>query len=154
MGGKLGTPAERFPQFYIPEPNSGCWLWLGALDHKGYGQFYYPPQNMVRAHIVSWELHRGARLGLHVLHSCDMRCCVNPEHLRLGTHQDNMDDREARQRRAPPKGSKNGRATLTEAQVIAIRNDPRWRRFVAADYGVSVQIVTSIKNRTTWKHLP
>jgi hypothetical protein len=154
MGGKLGTPLERFERSYIPEPMSGCWLWLGCLDAKGYGQFYHPPRNMVRAHTSAWELYRGPRNGLHVLHGCDNPACVNPEHLHLGTHQDNMDEREERQRRAPPKGSKNGRALLTEAQVSAIKRDDRWPRFIAKDYGVSVHIIKNIKYGFTWKHMP
>lgn len=154
MGGKLGAPLERFERSYIPEPNSGCWLWLKSTSPFGHGWFYYPPRNMVRAHIASWELFRGPRNGLHVLHSCDVACCVNPDHLRLGTHQDNMDDREARHRRAPPKGTMNGRAQLTDEQVIAIRADTRRPRFIAHDYKTPVSTIKKIKYRHTWKHLP
>lgn len=145
---------ERFERSYIPEPNSGCWLWELTCTPTGYGQFYYPPRNMVRAHVVAWELFRGDRQGLHVLHSCDLPCCVNPEHLRLGTHQENMKDRDIRQRRAPPKGIKNGRAKLTEADVIAIRADSRWPRFIAADYNTPISTIKHIKYRLTWKHVP
>ena len=145
---------SRFEAKYIPEPNSGCWLWLGAWNDKGYGQFYFPPRNMVSAHTVSWIIHRGDRKGLSVLHSCDMRCCVNPDHLRLGTQQDNVDDREARQRRAPPKGAINGMAKLTDAQVLAIRADTRAPRFIAAEYQTPVSTIKKIRARTTWKHLP
>lgn len=149
-----GTLRERLEQSCVPEPNSGCWLWLSALSDKNYGQLYAPPRNMVGAHIISYELHKGPRNGLHVLHSCDNSYCVNPEHLRLGTHQENMQDREARQRRAPPKGTLNGMAKLTEADVIAIRADPRWPRFIAKDWNTPVSTIRKIKYRATWKHLP
>lgn len=153
MGGKLGTSLERFERSYIPEPNSGCWIWEKALSDKGYGWLYYPPRNMVQAHIVSWELFRGSRNGLHVLHSCDSPWCVNPEHLRLGTHQENMVDRDTRQRRAPPKGALNGRAKLTEAQIRLIRADKRAPRFIAKDFKTPVSTIKKIRDRATWKHL-
>lgn len=85
----------RFEQKYIPEPNSGCWLWIGAV--RSYGKTSLRPtiedggtRNAAR---VSWKLHRGAiPEGLHVLHKCDVTLCVNPDHLFLGTHLDNMAD--------------------------------------------------------------
>ena len=145
---------ERFEAKYIPEPNSGCWIWLSHLDKKGYGQFYLPPRNMVRAHTAAWELYRGSRKELCVLHSCDVRCCVNPDHLRLGTHQENMNDRERRKRREPPQGVKNGRATISEETVRAIRNDKRSPRLMVRDYGVPYSTLQKIRNRQTWRHIP
>jgi hypothetical protein len=153
MVGKRGTPAERFDRFYIPEPNSGCWLWTGVVDNKNYGQFYFPPRNMVHAHRAAWILFRGDTGILQVLHHCDNTFCVNPDHLYLGTVQDNMRDRDLRKRRAPPIGCKNGRALLTEEQVRAIRADKRWPRFVAKDFDVSVSTINMIRSRQTWKHI-
>ena len=154
MSGKRGTSLARFETKFLPEPNSGCWLWEGAQDAKGYGQFFYPPRNMVDAHVVAYELYKGSRQGLYVLHRCDTPCCVNPDHLELGTQQENVRQRDARQRRAPPQGDKNGRALLTDTQVMAIRNDPRWPRFIAKDYCVTSRLVQRIKRRETWAHLP
>ena len=154
MGGKLGTPAERFATKFMPEPMSGCWLWLGSLGPTGYGLFYFPPRNMVPAHQASWEIYRGSRNGFHVLHNCDNRPCVNPEHLYLGTHQDNMRDRDSRGRGYKRDGSKNGRAKLTDAIVLAIRADKRWPRFIARDYYIPISTVQKIRQRQTWKHLP
>lgn len=144
---------ERFAEHYIPEPNSGCWLWTASLNKAGYGWFYYPPRNMVHAHIVSYELFKGPRNRLHVRHRCDLRCCVNPDHLELGTHQENMADRDARGRQYDRNGVNNGRAKLTAAQVLAIRADPRMPRFIAADYEVPLSTIQKIRGRATWKHL-
>ena len=153
MSGKRGSTVERFERQYIPEPNSGCWLWTGSLSATGYGWLYAPPKNMVHAHTIAWEVYRGSRQGLHVLHTCDMPSCVNPEHLYLGTHQDNMRDRDTRQRRKPPKGVLNGRATFTEDDIKAIRADSRWPRFIAAAYDVPVSTIKKIIYRQSWRHV-
>lgn len=91
-GPKKRDPIERFMAFVIPEPNSGCLLWLGADGGDGYGRFYF--DGKVRAaHIVSYTLFKGeVPSGLIVMHSCDLGFCVNPDHLNAGTYQDNMDD--------------------------------------------------------------
>ena len=84
---------ERFEKHFMPEPNSGCWLWFGALDgYKKYGCFRVGKKNL-RAHRVSWELYRGSiPKGMQVLHKCDVPPCVNPDHLWIGTQRDNVND--------------------------------------------------------------
>jgi len=85
---------ERFEAKYIPEPNSGCWLWTASCWENGYGQISLPNTfKIVGAHVASWMLHQGPiPEGLFVCHSCDMPPCVNPEHLFLGTQKENMQD--------------------------------------------------------------
>jgi hypothetical protein len=78
---KPSTVEERFWQFVFPEPNSGCWLWTGAL-HDGYGQFCIRTGLVRRAHRVCWELMRGPIPdGLQIDHLCRTPSCVNPDHL-------------------------------------------------------------------------
>jgi hypothetical protein len=150
---KITPVLERFEKFYVPEPNSGCWLWTGGISGR-YGSFYDPSYlSMSRAHIVAYKLFRGPVGDLCVLHNCDNTYCVNPDHLRLGTQQDNMDDRESRGRRISPAGERNRHAKLTKEIVLAIRADVRWPRFIAQDYGIPVSTVKKIQYRATWKHV-
>lgn len=84
-GGRQERPIE---DRYIPEPNSGCWLWIGKVAHNGYGIW-----GNERAHRKSYRLHKGPIPdGLFVCHTCDVRSCINPDHLWLGTHKENMQD--------------------------------------------------------------
>jgi hypothetical protein len=85
----------------IPEPNTGCWLWLGAINGRsGYGSAKHPAlRKNVSAHRISYEIHFGrAPEELGVLHRCDQPSCVNPDHLFLGTQQDNITDMLRKQR--------------------------------------------------------
>lgn len=107
------TLKTRFLEKCIPEPNTGCWLWIGSMWSGGYGQIRI--NNRMRfAHRVSWEIHRGeipdgdGFHGVCVLHKCDVRCCVNPDHLFLGTQQDNMDDMARKKRKVTRTGARNG----------------------------------------------
>jgi HNH endonuclease len=91
---------ERFMKFVIPEPMSGCWLWLGNLTRGNYGRFRFHTKE-VRASRASYEFFKGnIPADLLVRHRCDNSYCVNPDHLEIGTHQDNYDDMVRRGRAA------------------------------------------------------
>jgi hypothetical protein len=88
MGAKHAPASKRFERYYIPEPNSGCWLWTGALDAGGYGLFR--DLSLSRAPRFSYELHcETIPPGLQIDHKCRIRCCVNPDHLEIVTPLEN-----------------------------------------------------------------
>jgi hypothetical protein len=139
---------DRFLDFALPEPNSGCWLWIGGLYPSGYGSF-----DRRHAHRCSWELHHGEiPKGLLVCHKCDVRHCVNPEHLFVGTQSDNLNDMVAKGRNNNPHGESHAKARLTELQVAAIRCDARSLAAIGLDYGIDKQFVWKIKRGLYWKH--
>lgn len=87
------TLQQRFDEKYIPEPFSGCWLWTGSLDGNGYGLIFANGRSHHAARIA-WLLKHGEEVpkDLYACHRCDIRSCVNPDHIFLGTNSDNMMD--------------------------------------------------------------
>jgi hypothetical protein len=152
------TQWDNFEDFYVPEPNCGCWLWTGSLNHRGYGQVRDLDAGKTRlAPRVSYQKAYGLiQAGLHVLHRCDIRCCVNPEHLFLGTPADNTRDMMEKGRHKYPsyKGEAHPMAKLTDIDVRTIRAASEQRPVLAARYGVSPKTIARIQNRRLWRHLP
>ncbi len=150
---------EKFEKKFVPEPNTGCWLWLGQPNTSGYGCFTFNKKND-KAHRVSYSIYRGEIPdGLYVCHSCDVRSCVNPDHLWIGTHADNMRDMYLKKRayfnKGLGRGSNNAMALLTEDIVLKIREGLKIKsgREVAKEFGTSDKNISSIKLRKTWKHI-
>jgi len=147
------TSIERFFDKVLPEPNSGCWLWTGAVNSKGYGSFSLDGKLMT-AHRASWLIHkRRGTGGLMICHRCDTRTCVNPDHMFLGTNTDNQRDSIQKGRRPPTSGEMNPRARLSESDAVAILQDTRTQKVIAAQYGVSTSTVAMIKSGRNWPHL-
>lgn len=95
---RKGDLRTRFEASYIPEPNSGCWLWLGCVVPQVGGGNYKRGQISVDgrgryASQISYELHVGEiPVGTIICHRCNNSLCVNPEHLYAGTHRQNSED--------------------------------------------------------------
>lgn len=161
---RSGTPQERFDARYIPEPNSGCWLWLAGGQKIGYGSITVNGR-AERANRLSWLLHRGPiPEGLWVLHKCDNPFCVNPGHLFLGTHLDNMADMVRKGRHATKhgrgmtpefavRGQDHGNAKLTTAAAQEIINSKISASVLAQKFGVKERIIYAIRSGKRWAHL-
>ena len=135
---------------------NSCWEWTGYRNNYGYGKFRLGGK-ATSTHRVAYMFERGdIPKGMHVLHRCDNPPCVNPNHLFTGTHQDNMRDKESKNRGNRPKGSTHGRAKLTESDIPVIRerlaNDDSGAS-IARDYGVSQSAINRIKLGKTWGHV-
>ncbi len=138
----------------IKENAIGCWEWQAAKCN-GYGVFKLDGRT-VRAHRRSWILANGSiPHGLFVLHTCDNRKCVNPDHLFLGTQAENMADKVAKERQA--RGAANGASILNEQEIIEIRQKYSsgniMQRELAAIFGVDKTNISLIVNRVSWKHV-
>lgn len=146
-----GSLAERLEQHYIPEPNSGCFLWLGCFSRFGYGRINVGG-HIVLAHRFAWETIVGQIPdGLWVLHRCDNPACVNVGHLFLGTHKDNMADcvKKGRQKR----GEWQPGAKLSAADVVLIRSSDKHHRQLARELGINETTVRDVIAGRTWRHV-
>lgn len=164
----MKTLQERFDEKHILDM-SGCWLWIAAVCSGGYGCIgESKTRRVLQAHRVSWELHCGPiPEGKWVLHKCDVRRCVNPEHLFLGTVKDNGADMAAKGRsnrgqkwkqKNPGigfavKGSDHHNSKLLESDVVEIIKSEEKGIVLASKFGVSKSVISQIQNRKRWKHV-
>jgi hypothetical protein len=133
-----------------------CWIWTGAKTGGRYGAYGHNPTYL--AHRLSLELHlrRSIGEGLVVAHQpilCHNSLCVNPEHLRETTQQENILDKHIDG--TMPMGENHGRwsRSLTDEQVIAIRNDKKMYKDIATEYNVARSTISNIKSNKTFNHL-
>lgn len=140
------TPADIEARC-MPEPNSGCWLWLGCDHGNGYGVLTKRTRQYL-AHRASWEAFSGAAPpdGLLVCHKCDNRACVNPAHLFLGSNADNTQDMIRKGRRADLSGERGPGAKISDAGVLKILADNRRQHIIARDFGVTPSQISRIKS--------
>lgn len=151
------TPEEKLYFYGWTVTTRGCWEWKGYRFPRGYGRV--PVGNTtVGAHVVAYETWVGPIPdGLLVRHTCDNPPCINPKHLLVGTHQDNMDDKVQRQRQSSLKGEAHYAAKLTAEDVRKIRSE--WSEgnvtqpALAKKYGTTYKNIHMIVHRKTWRHI-
>ena len=151
---KPGPVKERFLKHVSFEPNSGCWLWTaGLLGKKGYGSFKYNRMQFY-AHRASYDMFcEPIPDGLLVLHKCDVRLCVNPDHLFLGTVKDNSDDMIRKGSGNHPKGERCPGSKLTEKDILEIRQSTEMQSVLAERYKVTQVNISIIKLNKSWRHI-
>lgn len=132
----------------------GCWLWTGCTrGSKEYGAIRFKSK-LYRAHRFSWIIHYGPiPEGILVLHTCDNPLCVNPNHLFLGTHEDNIEDCKNKGRLNRPKGEQNGRSKLSYEDVLLIKRRLKEgikQNILAKEFNISQQTISNIKLNQSW----
>ena len=152
---------ERFWKNVDRKRHCDCWEWKASCMRGGYGGFkYYPDQKnrknrkQISAHIFSYIIAKGdVQKGLNVCHTCDNPKCVNPDHLFLGTHKDNMQDMINKGRGADNRGIKNGRSLLNEEKVREIKKmlKNKTNTEIACIYKVSDATIWQIRAGNNWK---
>lgn len=130
-----------------------CWLWTAQCS-RGYGRIWLKGSQSA-AHRYSYELHKGPiPNGMLLCHSCDVRNCVNPEHLWLGSSLENNHDMIDKARHAF--GVKNPKAKLQESDILEIRRLSQSGMFlkdIAVQYEIAISTVFDIVKRRRWRHV-
>ena len=154
---RIGDPMSRFLQRIEYDTAGGCWLWSGTMvPNTGYGQLCINGKG-VGAHRLSWSLFFGsAPDGLVVCHKCDVRSCVNPSHLFLGTPADNMADMKAKGRARWAIGESVSSAKLRADDIPAIlkrlANGESCKK-IADSYGLTDCAINAIRRGRSWSHV-
>ena len=144
--------SERFEDCISPEPNSGCWLWDGG--GKGQRGYYSISVNgrLERIHRVAWKRYRGLiPPGFIVCHHCDVRCCVNPDHLFLGEPVDNTADMIRKGRMA--RGERRSNSKLTNEKVLEIRASSLSSYLLGVQYGIGSSTIRKLRRGKIWTHV-
>jgi hypothetical protein len=147
------TLRERFDSKWTPDQDKGCWLWTASVRGT-YGQIGHRGKPR-QAHRVAYELYCGEiPEGLVVTHRCDNRLCVNPEHLQVGTQQDNIRDAWSKGRAKPSgvSGESHGSSKLSAEDVRSIRRCQTPAKVLAEVLDVSESTIYRVRRGATWKH--
>lgn len=133
-----------------------CWNWLASINQDGYGNFTYHGK-IINAHIMSCIIHKiEIPKGKEVTHICNNRKCQNPNHFKIDTHSNNLKYMVDTGRAVHPKGNECSFIKITENQVIEIKRrllNGDMQKDIAKDYGISKQLVSSIKCGLCWRHV-
>lgn len=140
-----------------PEPNSGCWIWLGSSNSDGYPTINRNGKTVLATRVVLEDRDGPLPSGICALHTCDVPPCLNPDHLWGGTQKENMQDkvRKGRWRGASMPGEKHPNHKLSATAVLEIYRlkGVENQRSIAARYGVSQTSVSAIHCGRKWSHL-
>lgn len=162
---------SRFLKKLPPRPIDGCWEWLGGLTHGGYAAFNAGGKR-IDGHRFSYGAYRGIiPKGMHVCHTCDNPKCVNPLHLFVGTHSDNMKDAFRKGRIFPPRRKPSGRprksravenpnrrpgAKITADMARKIKDRliaGETGRALAREHGIHFATISDIRRGLTWRDI-
>lgn len=147
------TIRERFHRNHRVD-ESGCWLWTGVVERNGYARMEVRRDERELVHRIAWALiHGPIPESMCVLHRCDVRHCVNPSHLFLGTKAENNTDRKNKGRNADFRGEKASMSKLTESQARDIIASPLSANELAKLFPVSASAIRRIKSGKRWGHL-
>jgi len=142
---------ERLEKYCFPVTESGCWIWMGGLKDGGYGTIKFKRKTYA-VHRLSWMVFKGPLPdNKSVLHHCDERSCFNPDHLFLGNHVTNAADMFAKGRQSRRDGEHNGRAKLTNENIMYIRSAPDGCDCLARKFGVHVTTIQRVRSGKFWK---
>lgn len=146
---------ERFKAKVQIDHETGCHNWKGARNRKGYGMIAVGKGRSAVSHRISYQLYKGEiPQDFVVMHTCDNPGCVNPEHLKVGTHADNVADRQSKGRGT--RGETHSKAKLTEIQVLVIKEaytSGHKQVDIANYFGVKHYNINQIVHGRSWKHL-
>ena len=155
MAPRLKQIAEKLLNYSVDD--NGCWNYLGSKDKDGYGVFGHTRNKQIRAHRASYEYFIGKiEEGLFVCHKCDNPSCINPNHLFAGTPKENAEDMSRKKRSRDQRGIKHNLAKLSEEDVLLIRQmraDGGSLKFIAKQFDICFQQVSSISKRVSWTHI-
>jgi hypothetical protein len=161
MAERLLLSPEHIRNFWLKVRVGGpeeCWPWVGWRNHSGHGRFEVAGAKLLASHLalILTGKPRPCAPRDNALHgdTCTTADCVNPAHLRWGTHKQNSADRERLGRRIPARGEQSGMSKLTEAQVryARARVDISQRK-MAAELGVTQPLIGAIRRREIWTHV-
>jgi hypothetical protein len=151
VGHRTLDNADKWFWTKVEKRANGCWEWTGATNPDGYGRLKWNGSTSYRAHRMSFWIAHGKEPELYVLHSCDNPACVNPAHLREGTHKENTQDAIERKRFAF--GEKAGAAKLTQIQIDHIRASSLQNIELAKLFNVSDSTISRVKTRKSWRNV-
>lgn len=156
---KMLPNARQIRRFWsFVEKTDDCWLWVGALKPTGYGlrSFSRDGRHFTwLVHRLAYELEVGPIPdGMCVCHTCDVPNCVNPEHLWLGSHDDNMSDRQGKSRQTHGEGHPQAKLCDEIVRSIRIRRkNGESAHSLASEFGISPGVIYDIHEGKTWKHV-